>query len=63
MAKSVDGLSKLITIYCGMTAMRDGWDEIDEETWEVIRSNKDLTRMMEIAEGCAQHLKDWNPDE
>jgi hypothetical protein len=63
MAKSVDGLSKLIAIYCGMTAIRDGWDEIDDETRDVIRGNKDLSGMMEIAEGFADQLKDWNPDQ
>ena len=63
MAKSIDGLSKLITIYCGMMAMRDCWGDIDEETRAIIAGNEDLARMMEIAEGLGDDLKNWQPHE
>lgn len=63
MAKSVDGLSKLITIYCGMLAMQgDCWEGIDEETRDLIAGNEDLSRMMKIAEDLGGRLKDWQPD-
>jgi hypothetical protein len=61
MPKSINGMAKLITIYCGMTAMRDLWDGIDEETRALIEETPDLAHMMEMAETLGGKLQAWSP--